>query len=107
MELWALVSELARETVELYRTREEVEHLLIDGFLPRVDLDAKPAARRSGFQEFGLPYAPDAAITRYLAAFLWAHRGIEAGAEEPKGRAAAHHPVSRERRRHAAIRSVR
>lgn len=55
-------------------TRAEVEHVLLDGFLPRVTLDAKPAARRSGFQEFGLPYAADAAITRYLAQFLTAHR---------------------------------
>jgi molecular chaperone DnaK (HSP70) len=56
--------------------REEVERLLVDGFLPRVGLDEKPVARRSGFQEFGLPYATDAAITRYLAAFLSAHRHV-------------------------------
>ena len=56
--------------------REEVERLLLDGFLPQVGLDEKPAARRSGFQEFGLPYAADAAITRYLAAFLSAHRHV-------------------------------
>jgi len=55
-------------------TREEVGRLLADGFFPRVDFQAKPAARQSGFQEFGLPYAPDPAITRYLAAFLRAHR---------------------------------
>jgi hypothetical protein len=30
--------------------------------------------RQSGFQDFGLPYAADPAITRYLAAFLLAHR---------------------------------
>ncbi|HQU42400.1 MAG TPA: Hsp70 family protein [Pirellulales bacterium] len=56
--------------------RDEVERLLLDGFLPRVGLDEKPAARRSGFQEFGLPYAADAAITKYLAAFLSAHRHV-------------------------------
>ena len=33
-------------------------------------------SRRSGFQEFGLPFAPDPAITRYLAAFLTAHRHV-------------------------------
>ncbi|HEX5445946.1 MAG TPA: Hsp70 family protein, partial [Pirellulales bacterium] len=55
-------------------TREEVEQLLLEGFLPRAALDDKPAARRSGFQEFGLPFAADPAITRYLAAFLSAHR---------------------------------
>ena len=49
--------------------------------MPCVGLHDKPAARRSGFQEFGLPYAADPAITRYLAAFLTAHRhaGEEAG----------------------------
>ena len=57
-------------------TREEVRGLLLDGFFPKVSLDEKPASRRSGFQEFGLPYAPDAAVTRYLAAFLTAHRHV-------------------------------
>jgi molecular chaperone DnaK (HSP70) len=57
-------------------TRDEAQQVLVDGFLPRVALDEKPIARRSGFQEFGLPYAPDAAITRYLAAFLTAHRHV-------------------------------
>lgn len=55
-------------------TRDEVEQLLVEGFLPRVALDDKPVGRRSGFQEFGLPFAPDPAITKYLAAFLSAHR---------------------------------
>ncbi len=60
--------------LQLELMRNEVEKLLLDGFLPTVELTASPAARRSGFQEFGLPYAADAAITRYLAAFLRAHR---------------------------------
>jgi molecular chaperone DnaK (HSP70) len=55
-------------------TRDEVRQLLVEGFLPAVQLSDRPTARRSGFQEFGLPYAADAAITRYLAAFLSAHR---------------------------------
>jgi hypothetical protein len=57
----------------------------VEGFLPRVKLDDQPAARRSGFQEFGLPYAADPAMTRYLAAFLTAHRwtGDEASTERP------------------------
>jgi hypothetical protein len=57
-------------------TREEVRGVLVDGFMPRVALDDKPAPRRSGFQEFGLPYASDPAITKYLAAFLSAHRHV-------------------------------
>ncbi len=57
-------------------TRDEVHGLLLDGFFPRVPLDARPSSRRSGFQEFGLPYASDPAVTRYLAAFLSAHRHV-------------------------------
>ncbi|HEU5431178.1 MAG TPA: Hsp70 family protein, partial [Thermomicrobiales bacterium] len=64
-------------------TRDEVQQLLLEGFLPRVALDEKPATRRSGFQEFGLPYAADAAMTRYLAAFLTAHRNVALGDEPP------------------------
>ena len=57
-------------------TSQEIRELLVEGFFPRVDLDAKPAGRRSGFQEFGLPFAPDPAITRYLASFLSVHRHV-------------------------------
>ncbi len=55
-------------------SREEVIHLLVDGFLPQVGLEEKPLQHQSGFQEFGLPYAADPAITRHLAAFLTSHR---------------------------------
>src|SRR5262245_44889027 len=54
--------------------RQEVEDFLLDGFLPYVARDARPHRYRSGFQEFGLPYAPDPAITAYLAAFLSAQQ---------------------------------
>jgi molecular chaperone DnaK (HSP70) len=54
-------------------TKKETIEVLVDGFLPHVPLDAKPSTRRSGFQEFGLPYAADPAITKYLGAFLTAH----------------------------------
>ncbi|HEX4123945.1 MAG TPA: Hsp70 family protein, partial [Tepidisphaeraceae bacterium] len=66
-------------------SRAEVVELLLEGFMPRVSLDAKPTTRRSGFQEFGLPFAADPAITRYLAAFLRAHgeSGEEGGAANP------------------------
>lgn len=67
-------SKLIGGSLQLQITAEEARQVLVDGFLPHVTLDDKPIARRSGFQEFGLPYAPDAAMTRYLAAFLTAHR---------------------------------
>jgi molecular chaperone DnaK (HSP70) len=58
--------------------RQEVEDLLLEGFLPYVGRDARPHRYRSGFQEFGLPYAPDPAITAYLAAFLSDHQPLPA-----------------------------
>ena len=54
-------------------TRSEIQSLIIDGFLPEESLDEKPQTHQSGFQEFGLPYASDPAITRYLADFLTTH----------------------------------
>lgn len=54
-------------------TREEVHSLLLDGFFPRIPLGERPSAARSGFQEFGLPYAADAAVTRHLSWFLARH----------------------------------
>ncbi|TWT32322.1 Chaperone protein DnaK [Posidoniimonas corsicana] len=55
-------------------TRTDAAKLLVDGFLPRVDLDAQPQRGQSGFQDFGLPFAADPAITRHLAHFLTCHR---------------------------------
>lgn len=54
-------------------TREEVRQTLLEGFFPQCDLNEKPKKEASGFREFGLPYASDAAITRYLADFLTTH----------------------------------
>ncbi len=70
-------SKLVGGATQVELTRDEIQDVLVDGFLPRVRLDEKPTSRRSGFQEFGLPYAPDAAITRYLAAFLSSHRASQ------------------------------
>ena len=77
--------------------RKEARQILLDGFFPCVDLNEKPRKQQSGFQEFGLPYAPDPAITRYLAAFLTAHRhvGEEMKEDAPpqRGRAGGHDPA--------------
>ncbi|MFO0426536.1 MAG: Hsp70 family protein [Planctomyces sp.] len=66
-------SKLIGSSLQVEVTREEIIPLILDGFLPEVDLSDKPTKRQSGFQEFGLPYAPDPAITKYLAAFLTSH----------------------------------
>ena len=58
-------------TVKTELRREDVSRTLLDGFFPRVASHELPARqRRIGFQELGLPYAADPAITRHLARFL-------------------------------------
>jgi molecular chaperone DnaK (HSP70) len=54
--------------------RGELDEILTEGFFPLAPADAEPARPRSGLQEFGLPYAADAGITRHLASFLRRHR---------------------------------
>ena len=51
--------------------RDDVNQVLLEGFLPAVSIDAKPQQRaRGALTKLGLPYAQDAAISRHLAAFL-------------------------------------
>ncbi len=59
--------------------RVDVEKILLDGFFPQVPLDSAPVRRRVGVREIALPYAPDPAITKYLAHFLTTRR--DAGLE--------------------------
>lgn len=54
-------------------TRQQVAEVLLEGFLPQVDFQQSPQQAQSGFREFGLPYAADSAITRYLSQFLRTH----------------------------------
>jgi hypothetical protein len=52
-------------------SREQLGAVLLEGFLPRVNSEARPQVPpRVGLTTIGLPYASDAAITRHLAAFL-------------------------------------
>ncbi|MDH3717105.1 MAG: Hsp70 family protein [Planctomycetota bacterium] len=56
--------------------RQQAVNLLLDGFFPHCEITERPVRRRaSGFQELGLPFESDTAITRHLAAFLGAHGG--------------------------------
>jgi hypothetical protein len=58
-------------TIKAALTREDIDRVLGEGFLPEVASTDMPARqRRVGLQEIGLPYAADAAITRQLARFL-------------------------------------
>jgi molecular chaperone DnaK (HSP70) len=59
--------------------REEALELALEGFLPACARDDRPQREEmSPFGELGLPYEPDAAITRHLAAFL-----ADAGGAQP------------------------
>ncbi len=63
-------------------SRDEAEHLVLDGFFPAGPADDLPRRARAGagLVAFGLPYASDPAITRHVAAFLKEH--AEAGAPD-------------------------
>ncbi len=64
-------------------SREELERVLLDGFFPECPADAVPRQQRAiGFQELGLPYASDPAVTRHLAHFLLAARQRAGGAHQ-------------------------
>jgi hypothetical protein len=64
-------SSLIAGTLRTELTREEVDRVLVEGFLPEVAVSERPVSKpRSGLRTKGLPYAQDAGITRHLAAFL-------------------------------------
>jgi hypothetical protein len=69
-------SSLIGGTLRTELTREEVNRVLVEGFMPKVAVSDKPISRpRTGLRTAGLPYAQDAAITRHLAAFLSKQQG--------------------------------
>lgn len=67
-------SSLIRDSLSLSISADDVDRIVIEGFFPNVPLDATVVGGQSGFQELGLPYAADPAITKHLAEFLRLHR---------------------------------
>jgi len=64
-------TKLVGGTIKTELVREDLDQVLVEGFFPRVASNEMPARqRRVGFQELGLPYAADAAVTKHLARFL-------------------------------------
>ena len=49
---------------------DDARQLLLEGFFPACPPSASPSRHDGGLLEWGLPYAPDCAVTRHLAAFL-------------------------------------
>ena len=77
-------SKLIGGTVSVEVDRASAAGLLVDGFFPRCQLGDHPQQRRaSGFQEIGLPFASDTAVTRHLAAFLVAQADANSAAAYP------------------------
>ncbi len=75
-------SKLVGGTLKATLAREEVERVVVGGFFPACGPDERPRRRRAGgLAELGLPFEPDAAITRHLAAFL----ARQAGPGAPPG----------------------
>ncbi len=71
-------SKLIGGTVSIEIEKSEVQTLLVDGFFPKCSIDAIPTRNpSSGFQELGLPFESDSAITRHVAAFLSASGEVE------------------------------
>ncbi len=64
-------TKLVGGTIKTELARADLNQILVEGFFPKVASDEFPARqRRVGFQELGLPYAADPAITKHLARFL-------------------------------------
>jgi hypothetical protein len=63
-------TKLVGGTIKAELLREDLNQV-VEGFFPRVASSQVPVRqRRIGFQELGLPYAADAAITKHMARFL-------------------------------------
>jgi len=77
-------SKLIGGTVTVEVERAAVVELLAAGFFPACEVTDRPARSRvSGFQEIGLPYEAETAITKHLAAFLQSHGDDEEGPLAP------------------------
>ncbi len=64
-------SSLFAKTISTALDRALLTQVVVDGFFARTALDDLPQeARRTGLQEFGLPYATDPVISKHLARFL-------------------------------------
>jgi molecular chaperone DnaK (HSP70) len=71
-------------TVSIEMKRKQALEALVDGFFPQCEIGDRPLRRRaSGFQDIGLPFEQDTAVTRHLAAFLTDHGAGQGAAVQP------------------------
>ncbi len=67
-------SSLIGSTISTTLTRDATQRLIVDGFFPECTRAERPQRQAaSGFQDIGLPYEADPAISRQVAAFLTDH----------------------------------
>ena len=76
-------SSLIGGTISTTLGQDDVRRLILDGFFPSCGGDERPQRQlASGFQDIGLPYEADPAITKHVAAFLADHTGGPAAASD-------------------------
>ena len=86
-------SSLIGSTVSTTLTRGTAQNLIVEGFFPPCDRSDRPQRQAvSGFQDIGLPYEADTAITKQVAAFLTDHSGDleQATAKSPPSQVPTH-----------------
>jgi molecular chaperone DnaK (HSP70) len=71
-------SGLFTDTLSTEVSSRELREIVLEGFFPLCSRQALPEESRSALAEWGLPYASDFAVTRYLAAFLRGHPLVDA-----------------------------
>jgi len=72
-----------------------VERVVLDGFFPRCEREARPAAPpRTGIRQMGLSYESDPAVTRHLAHFLSRQREAGSAGFGPSGTATSAAPTA-------------
>ncbi|TWU51672.1 Hsp70 family protein [Rubripirellula reticaptiva] len=73
-------SSLIGNTISAAITRDDARALIVDGFFPVCSKGDRPHRNvASGFQDIGLPYEADPAITKQVAAFLADHADNSTG----------------------------
>ena len=78
-------SKLVGSALSAELARAEVEEKIVEGFFPRVSIDAEIQRRSAAFVEFGLPYVADPAISRHVAAFIRRHQDVAREGREERG----------------------
>ena len=79
-------SSLIGGTISTTVTGDEAKQLIVEGFFPQCELSQRPQRQASsGFQDIGLPYEADPAITKQVAAFLADHADSNTGSGNPAG----------------------